>query len=75
MANHAIQWAAIQTAQVRGCVTYDFGGIDLDGAHPSWAGITRFKQGFGGRAVEYVGILELPLSHLWYRFYKILRGN
>ncbi|MFA5270003.1 MAG: peptidoglycan bridge formation glycyltransferase FemA/FemB family protein [Patescibacteria group bacterium] len=75
MANHAIQWTAIQTAQVRGCATYDFGGIDLDGTHPSWTGITRFKQGFGGHAVEYVGVLELPLSRLWYRFYKILRGN
>ncbi|MBN2585066.1 peptidoglycan bridge formation glycyltransferase FemA/FemB family protein [Patescibacteria group bacterium] len=75
MANYAIQWAAIQAAQSKGCATYDFGGIDLGGEHPNWAGITRFKQGFGGSAVEYVGTLELPLSPLWYRFYKILRGH
>jgi peptidoglycan pentaglycine glycine transferase (the first glycine) len=75
MANHAIQWAAINSSQTKGCATYDLGGVDLTGEHPSWTGITRFKQGFGGEIVEYVGTLELPLSPLWYRFYKILRGR
>jgi len=74
MANHAIQWAAIQSAQTKGCTTYDFGGIDVNNTHPSWAGITRFKQGFGGHPIEYVGTLELPIIPLWYRFYKLLRG-
>jgi peptidoglycan pentaglycine glycine transferase (the first glycine) len=75
MANHAIQWQGLLEAQAKGCATYDFGGIDFNNEHPSWAGITRFKQGFGGRAVEYVGTLELPISPLWYRFYKLLRGR
>lgn len=75
MATYAIQWAAINTAQTKGCATYDLGGVDLNNDHPAWAGITRFKQGFGGRAVEYVGSLELPISPLWYRVYKILRGK
>ena len=75
MANHAIQWQGLVEAQARGCATYDFGGIDFNNEHPSWAGITRFKQGFGGKEVEYVGTLELPISPLWYRLYKILRGH
>lgn len=75
MANHAIQWVAMQAAQSRGCTDYDMGGIDINNEHPSWSGITRFKQGFGGRAVEYVGTLELPLNKIWHRIYKLLRGN
>lgn len=75
MANHAVQWQAFAEAQKMGCATYDLGGIDLNDEHPGWAGITRFKQGFGGGAVEYVGTLELPLSPFWYRLYKLLRGN
>ena len=75
MANHAVQWQAFAEAQKMGCAIYDLGGIDLNDAHPEWAGITRFKQGFGGGEVEYVGTLELPLSPFWYRLYKLLRGN
>lgn len=75
MANHAIQWAAILEAQNKGCATYDLGGISWNNEDLAWAGITRFKQGFGGRAAEYIGTLELPLSPLWYRFYRVLRNH
>jgi lipid II:glycine glycyltransferase (peptidoglycan interpeptide bridge formation enzyme) len=36
--------------------------------HP-WAGITRFKMGFGGKVVEYPGAFDLPISKFWYRMY------
>jgi len=36
--------------------------------HP-WAGITRFKMGFGGKVVDYPGAFDLPISRFWYRIY------
>ncbi|MBI2624025.1 peptidoglycan bridge formation glycyltransferase FemA/FemB family protein [Candidatus Parcubacteria bacterium] len=38
-----------------------------------WAGFTQFKQGFGGRVVEYVGTWDLPLRSTWYRLYQLAR--
>lgn len=45
MAPYLLQWEQMRFAKDRGCVKYDFGGAEekTDG---SWAGITRFKQGF-----------------------------
>ena len=40
--------------------------------HP-WAGVTRFKLGFGGRAVDYPGTFDLPLNRLWYTLYSLVR--
>lgn len=65
MPNHALQWAAIQWAKAHGCIRYDFWGIpDELGLDPTvqppeeatglW-GVWRFKQGFGGDIVRYVG--------------------
>lgn len=69
-----LQWAAIQEAKRRGCNHYNFWGIapssvkatdgKPDPKHP-FAGITTFKKGFGGRAVNYLHAQEIPLS-LWY---------
>ncbi len=71
MASYALHWEAIKLAKSRGCSTYDLGGV-IDDRHPQWAGITRFKQGFGGEMVEYVGALELPFNPLWYKAYQLL---
>jgi len=83
MPNHALQWAAILWAKGRGCRTYDLWGIpDEVGENPeayaeseSWGsgglwGVYRFKQGFGGHVVRYVGAWDMPLStagHMLYR--------
>ncbi len=75
MAPHLLQWQAIQTARDLGCKEYDFWGI-APANHPShpWAGITRFKLGFGGKVVSYLPAQELPLQPFWYKIYKLLRG-
>ena len=84
MPNHAVQWAAIRWARGLGCETYDLWGIpDEVGANPaayeepeSWGegglwGVYRFKQGFGGRVMRYVGAWDLPLSAPGYALYKL----
>lgn len=72
MANQAAQWSAITSAKEKGLTRYDLGGVNQDNRHPNWEGITRFKKGFGGKVVEYIGALELPLDNTWYKLYKFI---
>ena len=53
-----IVWEAILLAKKLGCKIFDFEGIYDPRCHKatkSWQGFTRFKKGFGGKEVEYVG--------------------
>ena len=72
MASHAAQWSAITRAKEKNCTIYDLSGINYDNRHPGWEGITRFKTGFGGKVVEYIGALELPLNNTWFKLYKFI---
>ena len=51
-ANYVLKWEAIQRAWAAGFTEYDLWGLPH-------AGIARFKQGFGGREVRYVGAWDL----------------
>lgn len=68
MPNYAAQWAAIQWAREKGCLSYDLWGIP--DAHPAeleasflkrsdglW-GVYRFKRGFGGEIKRTVGTID-----------------
>ena len=75
MPTYALQWAAIQWAKTHGCTQYDLWGIpDADVAtleahfterHDGLWGVYRFKRGFGGEVVRYVGLWEKPLNRLY----------
>jgi lipid II:glycine glycyltransferase (peptidoglycan interpeptide bridge formation enzyme) len=56
-ANYLLKWEAIRSSRGAGYTTYDLWGL-------SHAGIEHFKVGFGGREVEYIGGLELPIRPL-----------
>lgn len=64
-----LQWKAIQAAKRRGATRFNFWGIAPDSEpgsesgkkHP-FAGITIFKKGFGGYALNYMHAQDLPLS-------------
>ena len=73
MAPHVLQWRQIQEAKKRGLRYYDFWGVAPARAgeeHP-WAGLSRFKRGFGGFEADYLGAYDLILDPMWYRIYKI----
>lgn len=72
MAPYLLQWRQIQDAKSIGCRIYDFWGITVDDENPRWAGITRFKQGFGGREVRYAGVYDLPVNPLLYGLYSFV---
>jgi peptidoglycan pentaglycine glycine transferase (the first glycine) len=53
-ANYLLKWEAIRGSRQRGAATYDLWGL-------STGGIAQFKQGFGGRQVDYVGARDWPI--------------
>ena len=70
--SYLLQWEAIREAKRRGCTLYNFWGIARteDPQHP-WAGLTFFKQGFGGFRVDYLHAQDLPLSPLYWFTYGV----
>jgi lipid II:glycine glycyltransferase (peptidoglycan interpeptide bridge formation enzyme) len=54
-ANYLLKWESIIGFKRRGFAVYDLWGL-------ATGGIAQFKEGFGGREVEYVGARDLPLK-------------
>ena len=69
MAPYLLQWSAIRAAKKAGFAYYDFYGIDVR----KWPGVTRFKQGFGGRVVDYPGTFDLVYRPFIYNLYLLAR--
>ena len=71
MAPYMLHWEAMKIAKSAGMKNYNFGGVaSADGPDQGWAGITRFKKGFGGFEVSYPGAYDLIYSPIWYNVYK-----
>ncbi|HLX41329.1 MAG TPA: peptidoglycan bridge formation glycyltransferase FemA/FemB family protein [Ktedonobacteraceae bacterium] len=59
MPNYLLQWEAIRWARQQGTIRYDFWGIpETDDEDEAMAGVYRFKSGWGGRVVTFVGCYE-----------------
>lgn len=73
-ASVSLVWQAIMDAKDGGLQTFDLWGTAPMGedSHPL-AGITKFKQAFGGQQVDYVGTWDLPLKKQKYRLYTMYR--
>lgn len=66
-ASYLLQWEAIKEARKRGCQYYNFWGIHQPGRTPkSWAGLTLFKQGFDGQAINYLPTQDFIISPKYY---------
>jgi len=71
MAGYLIQWQAMQDAKQANMATYDLWGID--DTNPKWAGITKFKKGFGGQTINYQGTWDYVFNKKWYTVFRIIR--
>lgn len=76
-ASYLVQWEAILETKLRGFKFYDFWGVapTNDPKHPR-AGLTFFKEGFGGQRVRWQQTMDLPVSWkywLTYGFVKLER--
>jgi len=65
MPNHLLHWEVIKWAKERGYKQYDLWGIPFEPkkSHPLF-GVYRFKKGFHGDLVKYVGAYDFPYSPL-----------
>lgn len=69
MPNNLLVWEAMRLGKRLGCELFDLGGINTDPHHP-WAGLTRFKLGYGGQVVKFPPSYDLVLNPLTYRLFK-----
>lgn len=67
MGPHRLHWEIMKYAKGKNYKEYDLWGVDKN----KWPGITRFKNGFGGEKIEYIGSYDMPLQRLWYAGYKV----
>jgi lipid II:glycine glycyltransferase (peptidoglycan interpeptide bridge formation enzyme) len=59
MPNYLLQWEAIRWAKQQGASLYDFWGIpETDDEAEAMSGVYRFKRGWGGRIVQFLGGYE-----------------
>lgn len=73
MASNLLMWEAIRFGKAHGAKVFDMWGSlppDYDQETP-WAGFTRFKEGFGGEFVEFVGSYDLVLNNALYSLYNL----
>jgi lipid II:glycine glycyltransferase (peptidoglycan interpeptide bridge formation enzyme) len=67
MAPFALHWEIMKELASNGVSEYDLWGID----EKKWPGVTRFKAGFGGREVSYIGSYDYVLRAMWYTAYQV----
>ncbi|GFP73981.1 lipid II:glycine glycyltransferase FemX [Clostridium fungisolvens] len=71
MPNFAMQWAMITDSIDLDCYLYDFRGVsgDLNPENPLY-GLYKFKKGFNGDFVEFIGEFDLVINSFIYNLYK-----
>lgn len=71
MPNHILHWEVIRWAKQKGCKYYDLWGIPArpEKNHPLY-GVYRFKKGFNGKVVKYIGAYDFPYSPLFYHAFE-----
>lgn len=68
MANNLVAWEAIKLGKKMGLKKFDMWGALGPNANTSdsWYGFHRFKQGYGGQLVEYIGTYDLVFDYPLY---------
>lgn len=64
-ANYVLKWRAVLDMKAAGYKVYDFNGRLNEG-------VSRFKEGFGPDATDYVGTWDYPLNRSGYRVWEHL---
>jgi lipid II:glycine glycyltransferase (peptidoglycan interpeptide bridge formation enzyme) len=68
MPNHLLQWEAMRWAKAQGATIYDLWGIaESEDPNDPMAGVYRFKRGWGGKMIRYIGSFDYIYSPLTYR--------
>ncbi len=73
MASNLIMWEVIRFGKAKGCQLFDMWGSlgpDPDPKSP-WYGFHRFKKGYGGELVEFIGTYDLVYDYPIYKIYTL----
>jgi len=74
MASNLMMWEMIRFGKQQGCKSFDMWGSL--GPEPNekdpWFGFHRFKKGFGGELVEFLGTYDLVTNPPLYPIYRIV---
>lgn len=75
MAPYLLQWEAMKLCKDRGCTRYDLLGIAPigSGSDHAWAGISSFKEKFGGTVVEYPRERQVTIRPFMWRMLQVKR--
>ncbi len=75
MAQYALHWFLIKDAKQKGFKVFDFWGVAPENASVkhAWAGISRYKRGWGGREISMPGTYDAPVKRTWYCLYTLAR--
>ncbi|MBI3366482.1 peptidoglycan bridge formation glycyltransferase FemA/FemB family protein [Candidatus Roizmanbacteria bacterium] len=74
MAPNLLMWEAIRLGKKLGAKKFDMWGSSppqYDQSH-SWSGFTRFKEGYGGKFVQFVGSYDLVINPFIYKVYNFV---
>lgn len=76
MPNYLLQWEAIRWSRQVGARLYDFWGIPAtDDADEAMAGVYRFKSGWGGHTLTFVGNFQYTYHPLALRLARLATGR
>lgn len=73
MASNLMMWEMIKYGKSLGCKEFDLWGAlgpDAKDNHP-WVGFHRFKAGYGGTLMEYLGSFDLVLQPMKYQLFRV----
>ncbi|MBI4100608.1 peptidoglycan bridge formation glycyltransferase FemA/FemB family protein [Candidatus Microgenomates bacterium] len=73
MASNLMMWEAMKFGQKMGCEKFDLWGALGPEPNPKdpWYGFHRFKEGYGGELVEFVGSYDFVLNWPLYKLYNL----
>ncbi len=74
MASNLMMWEAIRWGKKNGAKLFDMWGALGPNPNPDdpWYGFHRFKQGYGGKLVEFIGSYDLIINPNLYRLYNLV---
>ncbi|MDO8638055.1 MAG: peptidoglycan bridge formation glycyltransferase FemA/FemB family protein [Candidatus Daviesbacteria bacterium] len=74
MTNNLVAWEAIKLGKRKGLKKFDMWGALGTDANPSdpWYGFHKFKQGYGGNLVEYLGTYDLIFNWPIYMLFNLI---
>lgn len=74
MAPTLLMWETVKLGKRLGCKNFDmWGSLGPDAKENQWGyGFHRFKQGFGGQLVQFVGSYDYVTNHQLYQLYNLV---